>query len=80
MLVHVRDPLAVLEQACKVARETLILVEGSFHLEKSDLFDLSMQPSGPDRHAADLDLRRRENLNNNLGRVLRPKSPFKFNP
>jgi hypothetical protein len=30
MLVHVRDPLAVLEQACKVARETVIIAEGSF--------------------------------------------------
>jgi 2-polyprenyl-3-methyl-5-hydroxy-6-metoxy-1,4-benzoquinol methylase len=33
MLVHVRDPLAVLEQACKVARETIIIVEGSFESE-----------------------------------------------
>jgi ubiquinone/menaquinone biosynthesis C-methylase UbiE len=30
MLVHVRDPLTVLEQACKVARETVIIAEGSF--------------------------------------------------
>jgi hypothetical protein len=30
MLVHVRDPLAVLEQACRVARETVIVAEGSF--------------------------------------------------
>ncbi len=30
MLVHVRDPLAVLENACKVARETVIIVEGAF--------------------------------------------------
>ncbi len=30
MLVHVRDPLKVLEEASKVARETIIIVEGSF--------------------------------------------------
>ena len=30
MLVHVRDPLSVLQQACSVARETVIVAEGSF--------------------------------------------------
>jgi hypothetical protein len=30
MLVHVRDPIAVLEQATKVARETIIVTEGMF--------------------------------------------------
>jgi len=30
MLVHVRDPLLVLQEACKVAKEKLIIVEGSF--------------------------------------------------
>lgn len=33
MLVHVRDPLSVIEQACKVAHETVIIAEGSFEAE-----------------------------------------------
>lgn len=33
MLVHVRDPLAVLEHATRVAREKIIIVEGSFPSE-----------------------------------------------
>ena len=30
MLVHVRDPIAVIEQACRTAKETVIIAEGSF--------------------------------------------------
>jgi len=32
--VHVRDPLAVIEQACKVAKETIIIAEGSWESEQ----------------------------------------------
>ena len=31
ILVHMREPIALLEQAAKVAKETLIIAEGSFH-------------------------------------------------
>jgi SAM-dependent methyltransferase len=34
MLVHVRDPIAVIEQACQVARETVVIVEGSWEAEE----------------------------------------------
>jgi SAM-dependent methyltransferase len=34
MLVHVRDPLGVIEQACKVAKETVIIVEGCWESEQ----------------------------------------------
>jgi SAM-dependent methyltransferase len=34
MLVHVRDPLAVIEQACKVAQESIVIAEGSWEAEE----------------------------------------------
>jgi len=34
MLVHVRDPLMVIEEACKGARETIIIAEGSFEADE----------------------------------------------
>jgi SAM-dependent methyltransferase len=34
MLVHVRDPLAIIEQACKVAKETIIIAEGSWEADQ----------------------------------------------
>jgi hypothetical protein len=34
MLVHVRDPLTVIEQACKVAQETVIIAEGSWESDQ----------------------------------------------
>ena len=34
MLVHVRDPLSVIEQACKVAKETIIIAEGSWEAQE----------------------------------------------
>jgi SAM-dependent methyltransferase len=34
MLVHVRDPLTVIEQGCKVAKETIIIAEGSWEAQQ----------------------------------------------
>jgi len=33
LLVHVRDPLAVIQNACQTAKETVIMVEGSFETD-----------------------------------------------
>ena len=46
MLVHVRDPIAVIEQACKVAQETVVLVEGSWEAEEPVAVFLGAQSAG----------------------------------